>query len=752
MRNRLLALFVCLLGTFLLAGTADAQRQIPINIESTPPGATVYLDAPTQPIGTTPIRNVRVAAGSHTLIFRAENHEEARLPVNVRRWRETFRAVLNPLATIVVSAGNEGANSAAVRIDGQPVGNVPFRGTAQPGRHLIQVGREGFVTFSQWVELAGGQVLTLPVMLERETPATGTLLVAGDVSGAPIFIDGEPRGVTPTVIENVPAGEHQLEIRPEGMEVFRQTVRVMAGERLNVNPTMRPAPAATGSLRVMANVPGAQISLDGEPIGNAPVTRGDVPPGEHIVEATAEGYQTAQQSVTVESGQQRIVSLSLTADQRPPGRILVDTNAPNAVITVDGEERGTAPVVIEDANAGTHTISVSAQGYESFRTTCQTAPGRNCEVNAVLTGQGTPVRVAIQPGIRGAQLYVDDELMGPIPYEGNIPAGEHRMEVRAPGFQTHVQQVNLQVSSTPRSFDVTLMREGEMTEEERVFRQEELARLRTGATSHSAAALPPDLALLDISVGWPYLAELRLGVGILDVLEGGFAIRTFGRIFEFEGRAKVGVRPVSQVSVGAQVRVGGGIGPSRDALEAETNLMPSAEGHDVNTVFFSGEVMGSLHFAEAGAFTLWLGFDTYSDQYDWWGENSDCLIRSDAVSAPASGFSGGTPEARQASAEDIVANEMVLPLTDESDGCDPETRVVPEAGMEEDTGALRDGRQSQARVRLGGSLELVLSRSANIWAILEGVLAGESRDLYGDILGLGGDTELYFRLGYTHKF
>ncbi len=712
---------VGLLTLGAIAPAAEAQRAIPINIESTPPGATVYLDATTgQPLGTTPLRNVRVPSGSHTLIFRMESYEDARLPINVRRWRETFRAVLNPLGTLVITAGNDAASSAAVRVDGQPVGNIPYRGTVQPGRHLIQVGREGHVTFSQWVELAGGQVLTLPVMLEREAPQTGSLLVAGDVSGAPVYLDGEPRGVTPTVIENVPAGEHQLEIRPDGMEVHRQTIRVVAGERLNLNPTLRPAPAQTGSLRVIANVPNATIRLDGETIGQTPATAPSVTPGEHILEASAEGYQTLQQPVTIESGQQRVVSLQLQEDTRSAGRILVDASVGDATVTIDGEDRGHPPVVIEDAAAGTHTIMIVAQGYEDFRTTCRTAPGRNCEINAQLQSRGTPVRVEAAD-VRGAQLYIDGELMGPIPYEGNVPAGEHRLEVRAPGYQTHVEQVNLQVSSTPRSFSVAMVEEGDMTEEERAERAEALQRARTGAATHAAAPLPADLATLDVSAGWPYLAELRLGVGIFDWIGAGFSMRTFGRVFEFEGRTNLGIRPVEQISLGVQARFGGGIGPGRDPIQEESDEDDAAESHGVNTVFLSLEAMSTLHFADQGAFTLWLGADFYSDQYDWWGENSDCLVRSD-----------------------VLGTDMLpLPVTDEPDACDP-------AGRSED--AVRDGRQNHARLRLGGALELVIDRHWNVWGLLEGIIAGPSRDLYGDIFGAGEDTELYLRLGFTHKF
>lgn len=75
-----------------------------------------------------------------------------------------------PVSIIRVTAGNSPASGAAVRIDGQPVGNVPMSHEVEPGRHMVQVGREGYVTFTQWVDVSGGQVLVMPVPLERQAP------------------------------------------------------------------------------------------------------------------------------------------------------------------------------------------------------------------------------------------------------------------------------------------------------------------------------------------------------------------------------------------------------------------------------------------------------------------------------------------------------------------------------------------------------------------------------------------------------
>ncbi|HHH31101.1 MAG TPA: PEGA domain-containing protein, partial [Polyangiaceae bacterium] len=291
--------------------TAVHAYAIPITIESVPPGATVYLDSTASPLGQAPLRNVRVDRGTHTLIFQLPNHEEARLTVNVRRRRETFRAVLRALGTIEVSAGNPSAQGASVSVDGTAIsgtlGGTPIRVTdLQPGRHQVRVQREGYNTFEQWVEVGGGQLVRIAAVLERAAPDTGSILVSGP-PGAPVFMDGTSRGATPTVIEGVAVGTHTVEIRPPGQAVFSTTVTVIAGQRATVAmPSVQ-----GGRLRVIASAPGAVISVDGEVLGGSPATAENLAPGEHIVDATAEGYQASRQTVTITAGQQRVVSMDL---------------------------------------------------------------------------------------------------------------------------------------------------------------------------------------------------------------------------------------------------------------------------------------------------------------------------------------------------------------------------------------------------------------------------------------------------------
>ena len=67
-----------------------------------------------------------------------------------------------------------------------------------------------------------------------------------------------------------------------------------------------PAPVGTalelGTLRIEADVPNAQVFLDRQFIGNAPVTAEKVKPGTHTLNVSAEGFEGIVQTIDVEPG------------------------------------------------------------------------------------------------------------------------------------------------------------------------------------------------------------------------------------------------------------------------------------------------------------------------------------------------------------------------------------------------------------------------------------------------------------------
>ena len=57
------------------------------------------------------------------------------------------------------------------------------------------------------------------------------------------------------------------------------------------------------------------------------------------------------------------------------------------------------------------------------------------------------------------------------------------------------------------------------------------------------------------------------------------------------------------------------------------------------------------------------------------------------------------------------------------------------------------------RARLGGSLEIVVTRKWNVWMEVEGIVGGARRRVLGDVFGGGHpDSLIYGQLGATFKF
>jgi PEGA domain-containing protein len=71
-----------------------------------------------------------------------------------------------------------------------------------------------------------------------------------------------------------------------------------------------PAPVANapelGTLRIEADVPNAQVFLDRQFIGNAPVTAEHVKPGTHTLNVSAEGFDSVAQTLDVEPGPREV--------------------------------------------------------------------------------------------------------------------------------------------------------------------------------------------------------------------------------------------------------------------------------------------------------------------------------------------------------------------------------------------------------------------------------------------------------------
>ncbi len=161
-------------------------------------------------------------------------------------------------ASLEVVAQGAAEAGASVSLDGQVQGPVPANVSTRPGRHLVEVTKEGFHKWSKWVDLKVGAPQRLSVALKanveaakpaapKPTAAKGgkvTVSATPVVAGAKVFVDGVAKGPAPWTGE-LPAGPHRVEVRAAGHSSTPRDVAVFMGKEsmVAIRLTVAGAPA-----------------------------------------------------------------------------------------------------------------------------------------------------------------------------------------------------------------------------------------------------------------------------------------------------------------------------------------------------------------------------------------------------------------------------------------------------------------------------------------------------------------------------
>jgi hypothetical protein len=121
--------------------------------------------------------------------------------------------------------------------------------------------------------------------------------------------------------------------------------------------------AALGSISVSSSVDGASVYLDDELVGEAPVTREDIPAGRHRVRVESAGHEPFETDVRVRAGKRAKVDAILSSLSASLG---VESDVPGATVFLDRNYVGTTPVDIKEVSPGEHQLTVSADGYDMY--------------------------------------------------------------------------------------------------------------------------------------------------------------------------------------------------------------------------------------------------------------------------------------------------------------------------------------------------------------------------------------------------
>jgi hypothetical protein len=158
--------------------------------------------------------------------------------------------------------------------------------------------------------------------------AVTRLMISCDVKEATITVDATAHNEVP-VIDEVKPGKHTVKITAPGYFDEVREVTAVEGNLIAAEVTLKERPA----MLAFDAPSGADISVDGRPVGTAPMKALELPSGAHTVTLTRSGKRPFMLSVSLKRGDTMTVPVSMeTTDRRVASYVVLGTAGVGALV------------------------------------------------------------------------------------------------------------------------------------------------------------------------------------------------------------------------------------------------------------------------------------------------------------------------------------------------------------------------------------------------------------------------------------
>jgi formylglycine-generating enzyme required for sulfatase activity len=315
-----------------------------------------------------------------------------------------------------------GAGGITVSVNGRPLNGSQWLENGdilRCGRTRVEVEVEDDQT--RFVVRHGGKDAAVPVLKPppraKATAATGATIQP--VEFQPKGLAGSPSSGPPT--RRTAPRSRRTTVRPAFVlsAVLLLVLVATAGFTFTARSVLIDIEPAAERLEVLGFLAGFKIG-----------DRHLLLPGTYTVKASKPGYRGFEESVEVTRDARQGFDFVL---ERLPGTLRIQTT-PGAVVTLDGEALGAAPLPAIELASGAHEVRIQAARYEDFTATVEIeGAGTDQILEAELLPRWAAVLIRSEPS--GAAVRVDNSKVGTTPLTTEVLAGGHGYEVVLDGYK-----------------------------------------------------------------------------------------------------------------------------------------------------------------------------------------------------------------------------------------------------------------------------------------------------------------------------
>ena len=369
-------------GGVLVEGNGD------IFIKSDPRGAQIYLDN-VNTGKTAPVTLRNVAAGNHIIKALKSNY------IGTKSVTVKANDIVQETITLGQGKGNMKIYSnppeAEILIDGQLSGKTPTMiKDLSVGDHQLVLKLAGYEDFNQTVTVNFNQSASVEGKLKR----LANLNIQSAPAGADIFIDGQPYGKTPKVVESFYSGSYTVILRKEGHPDFSEKVIVSPEKTIAVNGSLK----KWASLTINSLPTGAEIFFDGKKVGSAPFTFKLIPDKSYTFKLLKTDFEAWEKTLTLKEGQTEKINARL---EKQKGMLQFSNFSSGSLMEVNNKTQS-----IDDKEmpllVGHYSFKISKPGFKSKKIDVNIESNKTSRINAQLeqkTTGGAFTRSLFLPGL-----------------------------------------------------------------------------------------------------------------------------------------------------------------------------------------------------------------------------------------------------------------------------------------------------------------------------------------------------------------
>lgn len=136
-------------------------------------------------------------------------------------------------------------------------------------------------------------------------------------------------------------------------------------------------------------------------------------------------------SATIPEGELASLRSEMSALQQSVGQLEVHANTPGTRVVINGRQRGTTPLAPLNVDAGSHTLRLSKDGFETIEITVSVAGGQSRVVKPTLQPlRASGTLVVREAGGANLDVVLDSAVVGKTPWAGAIAPGAHSVFLR----------------------------------------------------------------------------------------------------------------------------------------------------------------------------------------------------------------------------------------------------------------------------------------------------------------------------------